>query len=105
MYPSYHQNGTPPSIQAPVYAHKARAQDHLVLNYFKSSGGRHSPSDILDLVWAGGNQPPLTSVRRAITNLQKQGKLIKTEETKVGLYGRPEYKWRLAVSSRQGELF
>jgi DNA-binding transcriptional regulator PaaX len=36
---------------------------------------------------------PLTSVRRALTNLSKQGKLIKTDEKKKGIYGRDEFIW------------
>lgn len=38
---------------------------------------------------------PLTSVRRALTNLTKQGKLIKTNEKRIGMYGRSEYVWKL----------
>ena len=38
---------------------------------------------------------PITSVRRGITNLTKQGKLIKTEETGVGFYGKKVCKWTL----------
>ena len=42
---------------------------------------------------------PLTSVRRAISNLTKQGVLTKTEVTKDGLYGKPEYCWEFNQSS------
>jgi len=39
---------------------------------------------------------PITSIRRSITNLTKQGKLVKTDEKRVGPHGRKEYVWRLA---------
>lgn len=48
-----------------------------------------SPSDVQKYF----NNYPITSVRRAMTNLSNQGKLIKTDEKKVGIYGRNEYIW------------
>ena len=38
---------------------------------------------------------PITSIRRAITNLTKQGKLVKTEEKIKGKWGMYNYKWKL----------
>jgi predicted ArsR family transcriptional regulator len=48
---------------------------------------------------------PLTSVRRSISNLTADGKLVKTERKVQGPYGRPEYVWRLAGDARQRNLF
>jgi len=47
--------------------------------------------------WRAMNQPdtPLTSVRRAISNLSRDGILIKTGIKAVGIYGRPEYFWEM----------
>ena len=39
---------------------------------------------------------PLTSVRRAISNLSKEGKLFKTGKLTIGLYGKSENKWSIA---------
>ena len=50
-----------------------------------------SPSD----VWKYYSQYPLTSIRRAMTNLSLQGKLVKTDEKKIGIYGRNEFYWIL----------
>lgn len=36
---------------------------------------------------------PITSIRRAMTNLTHAGKLEKTERQIQGPYGRPEYVW------------
>lgn len=37
---------------------------------------------------------PITSIRRALTTLAKEGKLIKTDEKVLGNYGRNEYIYR-----------
>ena len=41
-----------------------------------------------DVIW------PITSVRRALTNLTKDNVLIKTDELVPADYGRPNYKWQ-----------
>jgi hypothetical protein len=41
-----------------------------------------------------GEKIPITSVRRAITVLTDKKKLIKTDHTRSGLYGKKEYIWR-----------
>ena len=38
---------------------------------------------------------PPTSTRRAITDLTKQGKLIKTDTMEMGRYGKPEHTWKI----------
>jgi len=38
---------------------------------------------------------PITSIRRGMSNLQKEGILIKTNETKKGMYGKPECIYQL----------
>lgn len=38
---------------------------------------------------------PITSIRRSLTNLTKEGKLIMTERMYTGLYGKPEHCWQL----------
>ena len=49
--------------------------------------------------------PPITSIRRAMTNLTKKGKLVKTDIMDIGKYGKPEHCWRLAkVEDKQLEL-
>ena len=46
-------------------------------------------------VWEHLMEYPLTSIRRAMTNLTEQGKLIKTSTHKIGYYGKPNYVWKL----------
>jgi hypothetical protein len=52
---------------------------------------RLSPSD----VWKYHQNYPITSIRRAMTNLSTKGKLVKTDEKKIGIYGRNEFIWQL----------
>lgn len=43
-------------------------------------------------------KPPLTSLRRALSNLTHEGKLTKEDKTKIGLYGAPEHYYTLNES-------
>jgi len=73
-------------------------QELDILNYFKRQSRviktKHSPSDIHHAIWGDGIVP-LTSVRRAMSNLTKKGILMKTARQKDGVYGKPEYLWQL----------
>lgn len=40
-------------------------------------------------------QTPLTSIRRAITDLTNEGKIVKTNRKVLGSAGRKTYTWRL----------
>ena len=50
-------------------------------------------------------QIPITSVRRAMTDLTTEGKLIKTDKKRKGGYGADNYLWRLRIKVEQKELF
>lgn len=79
------------------YTDKSLTQNDRVLDVFMKAGEMGaSPSQVLTIVNRTGKNYPLTSIRRAITDLTAAGKLIKTEQTTYGLYGRPEYVWKLA---------
>ena len=41
---------------------------------------------------------PITSIRRAMTNLTDQNKLTKTTDKKIEVYGKPNYKWALVTT-------
>lgn len=70
-------------------------QEYVVMGMF----GHHealSPSEAHRIfIVLTGKQVPLTSIRRAITSLTSKGLLIKTEEKVTGVYGKPEYIWKL----------
>lgn len=75
------------------YIRKAAEQDNEVLDIIDRLGGSASPSQ----VWrAVSKKWPITSCRRAMTNLTNAGKLVKTGEKRAGEYGRAECVWRMA---------
>ena len=68
-------------------------QNHKVLQWFRNHPGEYTPSQ----VWRWMDLPnvPLTSIRRAITDLTFMGYLERTETMRDGLYGKPEGCWRV----------
>ena len=76
---------------------KALNQEMQILNIFKREKRALTASEVWDLF--GQIYAPLTSMRRAITNLKSDGIIEKTDEKKKGLYGQPEYKYKLLRSN------
>lgn len=72
----------------------AKTQDEAVMLFF-DSGAVWSPSQIWKYgTWTEGKRKwLLTSVRRSISTLTKQGKLKMTGIIVPGPYGRPENTW------------
>ena len=70
---------------------KTGTQNHKVLQWFRNHPGEYTPSQ----VWRWMDLPnvPLTSIRRAITDLTPDY-LEKTGTMKMGIYGKPEGCWR-----------
>ena len=71
----------------------------LIFNKFKDKG--MTPYNVLRVYTAFFCQenaitPPLTSIRRAITNLTNKSMLEKTGKMKDEIYGKPNNIWRLA---------
>jgi Fe2+ or Zn2+ uptake regulation protein len=77
-------------------AHRACSrQDASVLDVFRQHARPLTPSDVWRLTSDAGHSWPLTSVRRAITNLTDDGKLVKLARQRTGIYGRLEGCWAL----------
>lgn len=99
---SYHNTTSEGGESLRTYRQIARGQDREVLDFFATRKTNPStPSEVHDALYAGqrGNTP-LTSVRRAITNLTNAGLLKKTNLKKRGVYGRPEGCWILAEQTQ-----
>jgi len=76
---------------------KNRTQEGIVHDLFKSmttltASEVLTASETLNLF---SNKVPITSIRRAISNLQKEEKLVKTTDTKTGIYGAPEHYYTI----------
>ena len=61
-----------------------------------------TPSQMLELF---GKNVPLTSVRRALTNLTNENFLEKTETMAEGLYGKPEHIWKLKSKTKNNKYW
>jgi len=83
---------------------KANTQEDRILTFFEKNADKaFSPEEIQTYCMMANR--PLTSVRRAITNLTKEGCLRKTSHMKPGNYGKPVHTWQYQNPIPQGELF
>jgi len=74
---------------------KKDSQEARIANFFTYySDLRLTPPEVKNAV---GFNCPLTSVRRALTQLTSKGVLRKTNETAEGLFGTTNHKWGLAT--------
>lgn len=74
------------------YEKLANTQEGEILSFFKRHHHKEmSPSYIWRTLFPN---LPVTSVRRAMTNLANAGCLEKTPNKVEGYYGRPEHKWK-----------
>ena len=96
----YHNSTNQSGPTLAAYTAKAAKQDDAVLDLFQRTGAYLSPSQAHAQL---GTAAPLTSIRRAITNLTKAGLLVKTDWCVDGPFGRPEYCW--VAASAQLEMF
>jgi Fe2+ or Zn2+ uptake regulation protein len=71
----------------------ADKQDDAILAIYANARGPLSPSDVWAQCEQAGKRWPLTSVRRAITNLTAAGALERLDGQKAGIYGKPEHLW------------
>ncbi len=83
---------------ADIRATKNQTQEEIVYDIFLAKR-KLSASEVMALY--PNKNTPLTSIRRAISSLFYEGKLIKLDETKIGAYGSPEKKYRLAYEVNQ----
>lgn len=83
--------------------YKALKQDEAILKVIRSSPSLlNTPERVLrhlrilepmnEYKW---HHTPLTSARRAFSNLQRKGLIEKTDEMVEGNYGKPVHVWRL----------
>lgn len=95
----YYNTTNETGVQLKANLEKANNQTYLTLAVFQTY-----PNDYLsaDQVWrflmdneSIEKHTPLTSIRRAITDLTKQERLVKTDKRVVGSAGRKTYTWRL----------
>lgn len=69
---------------------KVWQQRDRILTFYKVYK-QATPSRVHQMIFS--NKTPLTSVRRAICDLTRQGLLRKTKTKRQGIYGRDEHIW------------
>ena len=70
-------------------------QDKRIYSVFIAYGGEHSMFSAWAIQEMIGNSVPITSIRRSLNTLTKEGMLEKTKIKVKGPYGRPCYCWKL----------
>ena len=83
--------------QLDVFCKQSNSHDTVIFNLFLEDTRQiYTPSEVLKkLIDCGkiGPSTPLTSIRRSMTSLTKEGILFKLEEKTIGPYNRPEHYW------------
>lgn len=80
------------------YEKKAKTQDEKILEFMKDHKYQSFTPGEIHLLF--GQCWPITSVRRSLTNLTKEGHLLMTGEVRTGLYGRDNNTWRYKIEGR-----
>lgn len=91
----FHNTIAAQGAQLDVFEEKNAKQDEIILKIFQNAPNGLSPWRALSIAQSYGYRFPITSCRRAITNLAKAGKLVKTGRQIKGVYGVVEYVWRI----------
>mgnify|MGYP003134205376 CR=1 FL=1 len=74
-----------------------KTQEETIFSIFKKES-RLTPSKAWKIYEEITNKrTPITSIRRAISNLSRVQMLYKTNETQKGIYGKPEHVYVLCV--------
>ena len=94
----FHDTVPLPDKEIPKARRMAKKQKAKILMYFRANSDKNfTPAEMYALIKTLSNKEILlTSVRRSITNLTKEGRLIKCQysESREGRYGKLNRTWR-----------
>lgn len=78
---------------------KAKKQEEVIMSIFKRFQGIGlTPFMVEDFCIQRGNRWPIVSIRRAMTNLTKNGFLYKSAKADaIGVYGTSNHRWYLSL--------
>lgn len=79
-----------------------KTQESEILEYFRKQpeATQLGPSQVWQILFEHTGVP-ITSIRRAMSNLTNGGFLEKLVVQQIGIYGKPEYFWRLISETNQ----
>lgn len=88
----FHNTTQLPVMEKAAKEVKASNQNEKVLALFRE----HKYCDFTpaEVFLKFGQQYPITSIRRAITDMEKMGLLLKTQNKREGLFGDPNGCWK-----------
>ena len=92
---SYYNTTNIRGIQLDIEVLNAKNQEDRILNIFKSVNEELTPFDVLYIYNQYFAPVPITSIRRALSDLTKYKHLTKTNNTSKGAFGKVNYKWKL----------
>lgn len=94
--------GLLPSEVAPREVKNSKQSDIILKLFEDNMYQSFTPCEVHLLT---GQQYPITSIRRAITDLTKMNKLEKTDLRRKGMYGELNYTWKLRESAANQKYF
>jgi hypothetical protein len=71
---------------------KSMSQEEVIMTFFQTHKGNYTPCEVQRLA---NINAPITSIRRAITDLTTKRRLRKTRNQRIGMYGKLAYAWEL----------
>ena len=85
----YYNTTNESAEQLEMFESKAKTQSEIIMKFLSSKpSAEYGASQLLSIVFK--DTIPITSVRRSISNLVKENKLIYTGGTREGMFGRNE---------------
>ena len=105
----YHNTNKETGWELDLSKSKAISQEENIMDIFKQKEWLNqdpllSPAEIWAQYCSEFKEVPITSIRRAISNLTNKYDLVKTDIMRVGLYGKQEHCWKLARDDGQLKL-
>jgi len=92
--PVFHNTTNLTGSELKTAKQKALSQNKLILQFFKrNKRSVFTPCQIHRYLFEN-KKVPITSVRRAISDLTEGKKLIRLDKKKIGAYGRLVYVWK-----------
>ena len=94
---SFHNTNAETGATLQASQEQACHQETVILRMFRDRPyAGWTPFEVHEFLMLFHNRDwPITSVRRAITNLTRDGDLVKTNIQRMGPYGKKNYVWRV----------
>lgn len=86
--------------QLRAYQEAGEDQENIITLFFQNHPTSEWTPEDLQKYHPWFARTPLTSIRRAFTNLKNSGFIFKTAHQVKGMYGRPIYTWRIMRHGR-----